>query len=334
MPFQFRLRTLFLLFVVLWSSLATFDLWGIGVFVLVVWLAIGIARSWWIVVGLVCLLMVTAAADLLSALCARESSRYPSCANNLHCCALGLHAYCQANGTFPPAYLVDKSGRPAHSWRVLILPYIGRKDLYQQYDFNEPWDGPHNKRLLGLRPFFYACPSDPDSGPSTASRTSYVAVVGADAAWSGDRPKKLDDLDPVSKTVLLVEVAGADIPWTAPRDVELPNSLGMITGKHTPESNFFFHTPEAGIIVSLADGSQQFLPGESLTPRELPKLLKIGGFREEYMADNGKLINRRIHWPHCIALAVWLASVAWLLTLAVRSRRAANRTAPSDAVSV
>jgi hypothetical protein len=43
---QFRLSTLFLLFVVLWSSLAVFALDGITAFFILILLAVGIARSW------------------------------------------------------------------------------------------------------------------------------------------------------------------------------------------------------------------------------------------------------------------------------------------------
>ena len=58
-PFQFRLRTLLLLFVVLGSSLGVFGAWGIVVFGLVVGLAISIQWSgrcrWLVYLGLVVL---------------------------------------------------------------------------------------------------------------------------------------------------------------------------------------------------------------------------------------------------------------------------------------
>ena len=56
---QYRLSTLFLLFVVLWSSLGVFGGWGIGVFIFLVILAIGIAgRAWilWTLLGMVVLI--------------------------------------------------------------------------------------------------------------------------------------------------------------------------------------------------------------------------------------------------------------------------------------
>ena len=45
-------------------------------------------------------------------------------ANGLQQIKLALENYRQANGCYPPQYLADKFGRPMHSWRVLIWPYL------------------------------------------------------------------------------------------------------------------------------------------------------------------------------------------------------------------
>src|SRR5438105_1376638 len=78
---------------------------------------------------------------------ARPAARRNACGNNMKQIELALLNYHDANKSFPPAYVADAEGKPMHSWRVLILPYLERNDLYQQYDFNEPWNGPHNSRL-------------------------------------------------------------------------------------------------------------------------------------------------------------------------------------------
>ena len=52
-PFQFTLRTLLLLFVVLGSSLAVFGAWGLAVFGLVVGLAVYLRRNQVLVVALI-----------------------------------------------------------------------------------------------------------------------------------------------------------------------------------------------------------------------------------------------------------------------------------------
>ncbi len=44
--------------------------------------------------------------------------------NNLKQISLALLNYENRYGTFPPAYVADKNGRPMHSSRVLILPCL------------------------------------------------------------------------------------------------------------------------------------------------------------------------------------------------------------------
>jgi hypothetical protein len=65
---------------------------------------------------------------------------------------LALEVYYEAHGCYPPQYLVDGQGKPAHSWRVLLLPYLGYDELYRRYRFDEPWNGPHNSLLAGEMP--------------------------------------------------------------------------------------------------------------------------------------------------------------------------------------
>jgi hypothetical protein len=72
------------------------------------------------------------------------------CSNNLKPIGLALQIYHDQYGSFPPANIVDKDGRPMHSWRVLILPNIEQQKLYEAYNFDEPWDGP-NKSTFYLK---------------------------------------------------------------------------------------------------------------------------------------------------------------------------------------
>src|SRR5271157_339454 len=165
--FQFSLRTLLLLFVVLGSSLAVFGAWGIVVFAIVVGLAIylheikslaSLATLALVVLCLMCLIGM-----LLPVGSVHEAARRAQCLNNLKEIAAALQAYHQANGCFPPAYVADKNGKPMHSWRVLILPYLDLDTLYKAYDFTQPWDGPNNKKLLLGQLREFTCPSDATS---------------------------------------------------------------------------------------------------------------------------------------------------------------------------
>ena len=121
-PFQFTLRTLLLLFVVLGSSLDVFGAWGILVFAVVVGLAILVhqAESYaplryliLTVIGLalVILLMPRFSPNAIE----RAGYRTAHCGVKLKCIAEALQQYHKDHGSYPPAYIADKTGKPMHS---------------------------------------------------------------------------------------------------------------------------------------------------------------------------------------------------------------------------
>ena len=340
-PLQFSLRTLLLLCVVLGSSLAVFGGWGIVVFGLVVGLAIYVQRAQslpslgeFVVIVVVLLFLV---ALLLPAVqTARESGRHAQCLNNLMQIATALHHYEQANGCFPPAYVAGKDGRPLHSWRTLILPYMDLSDLYNLFKFSEPWDGPNNKKPRTVPVMVYVCPSDPAFRQLAAARTSYVAVVGPNTAWAGGRPRKLADFGKdASTTIMLVEVTNSGIAWAEPKDLSLDSitaaddksNTPTFTGTHGRREAFFFTYGDGPCInVAMADGSVRTLRLGNRSADELRKLFEIGGCTEEVLYESA----RRVNWPNLAALAVWLVSVGALLTRGAEQEGPANLNSPVD----
>ena len=96
-----------------------------------------------------------------------------------------LDDYYREYGSYPPAYIADKSGTPMHSWRVLILPFFEDEKvqrLYEQYDLSQPWDSDVNRKLLQQRPFVYDCPGSDMRG----SVTAFAAMVGDGCFFNGD----------------------------------------------------------------------------------------------------------------------------------------------------
>src|SRR5210317_613550 len=74
------------------------------------------------------------------------------CKANLRRIGVALLEYHDRCGSFPPAYVLSEHGQRWHSWRVLLLPDLGYTDLHNQYSFDEPWNGPHNRQLLARMP--------------------------------------------------------------------------------------------------------------------------------------------------------------------------------------
>jgi hypothetical protein len=133
--------------------------------------------------------------------------------------ATAVALYYEDKGHYPPAYLADEQGRPMHSWRVLILPYLEARDVYEQYNFSEPWDGPHNRRLAARMPPVFAFSGAQRPGNTT---TNYLAIVGPGTVWPGTSGATADSVgDALGTTILIVENQAAGVHWMEPRDLAL-----------------------------------------------------------------------------------------------------------------
>src|SRR5262249_13538594 len=88
---------------------------------------------------------------------AREAARSLQCMGHLNQLHVAFHNYHDTYGCFPPAYVADANGKPIHSWRVLMLPFIDEVHLYEKYRFDEPWNGPNNRRLANQLNWRFHC---------------------------------------------------------------------------------------------------------------------------------------------------------------------------------
>ena len=189
---------------------------------------------------------------------ARAPSRQGVCSRNLKEIAIALQCYSQHHGRFPPPYTVDEQGKRLHSWRVFILPYLGRGDLYNEIRLNEPWDSPHNRQLASYRPDLFLCPSNPTPWADD-NRTDYVMITGPGTigeATEGVRPKDISD--GAEYTILVAEFANSDIHWMEPRDYDfgtMPHAFvdpdSGATGLGSRHSDIVTGVTAAGVSIRL-----------------------------------------------------------------------------------
>ncbi len=198
----------------------------------------------------------------------REASRRRQCCNNLKQIALAMHDYREAFKCLPPAAITDEDGRPMQSWRLAILAFVEQGPLCERYNAAEPWDSPSNQTLLDARPRCYACPSDTELGPA---RTSYAMIVGEGTV--GGKPNEVVTLadipDGAMNTICVIEVVGAGLKWTEPRDMTVDEAIAYITH---PEASGLKHAHPGGVNALFADGSVHFIP-KTIDPQTLRNLL-------------------------------------------------------------
>ena len=163
---------------------------------------------------------------------------------NLKELALTQMTYASSNEHYyPPAFSRSEDGKPLLSWRVLILPQLGKQQLYDQFHLDEPWDSEHNKKLIPKMPRVFKSPSS-NVGPG---KTTYLSIRGEDTIFSGESEIRIQDVrDGTSNTLTLVEASDSEaVVWTKPDDFirDPDNPLEGLLGVY-----------EDGFLAGLADG--------------------------------------------------------------------------------
>lgn len=281
--YQYSVTALLVVVTLLVMMLAAYRSTGVAGLVLVVWivpLAIGLWKSnpAWITVAIGGVLLALFVALPLLRLANRRIA-HQSCSANLRIIASGLSAYHQVHGSFPPAYVADETGRPLHSWRVLLLPYVGHQDLYERYRFDEPWNGPHNRRLAKRIPAVFQCPhAEPHN-----QLTHYVTVVGDETAWPPESTVSIKDItDGRHGTVILVESHACDIHWMEPRDLD----FGVMSTSVNAANGPCISSPhEGGAQVVLLDGTVRLMATHT-RPDVVRGVLTIAGGESLGITEN------------------------------------------------
>ena len=198
------------------------------------------------VAGIIVVILVL----ILPAMRNPQPRRRPECMNNLKNIALALHNYATKNsGDLPPAYTVDSAGKPLHSWRTLILPYIDRRDLYEKVDLSKPWNDAANAEVFKAYIKVYHCPS----GETPENYTTYLAIVAPNGCFRPTEPRNLAEItDDHGETLMVVDMGSEHaVPWMSPHDADQQSVLDLGSRTKMAHPN--------GTNVAFVDGSVGFL---------------------------------------------------------------------------
>ena len=177
----------------------------------------------------------------------RKIGRPTQSAANLGRIARAMLRYHKTHGCLPPAVGYGPDGKTPHSWRVALLPLLDEQELYDAYRFDEPWDGPHNRRLWEKMPDVYRYPGLPKNSTDTA----YFVLTGPETVFSETQGTRFAQVpDGLSDTILAVE-AKRPVPWTKPEDIPYDSAtpLPALGGFQETDCNLAF-----------CDGSLRRLP--------------------------------------------------------------------------
>ena len=147
--------------------------------------------------------------------------------NHLRELALGMFNFESENGRMPGYANFDKDGKPLLSWRVHLLGIAGQNELYKQFHLDEPWDSPHNIKLVDKMPEVFRAPigwADEETAAALVAegKTVYMMPRGEGMYGTREGLRISDVIDGTSNTIMLVAVRPElAVPWTQPVDVAI-----------------------------------------------------------------------------------------------------------------
>lgn len=182
---------------------------------------------------------------------------------NLERIATAIRNYAADHGSFPPAMTQDASGRPLHSWRVLILPYLDEEKLYRRFDLDVPWDSPENETAaMAKMPNVFRHPGigrgQSRLGTVGIDVSSYYVVRGPDTMFPPAGTRRVADAtDGGDKTLLVVEgTPTAATSWAQPIDLEFDSLQGAVNAGGEIAAGGL---TEGGVAVATVDGEGRFV---------------------------------------------------------------------------
>lgn len=168
-----------------------------------------------------------------------EAIRRSDCLDNLTKISRAIQQYEADRGHLPPAYTVDTDGRKLHSWRVLILPYLGEERLYQSIDLQKPWDDPVNQQARQTAPAIYQC----GYNQLEPAFTSYLANVASDKFFvpAGQTKSRSNLATRDEQEMIMVFEVNSEmaVEWMSPRDGDLKTIRRLIEVNNLPHLSAF-----------------------------------------------------------------------------------------------
>ena len=174
---------------------------------------------------------------------------------------IAMHQYYEKHGAFPFAGDKDGAVGTGLSWRVHILPYLGERALYEEFDLNQPWDSPHNRSLAAQIPEVYKAPYI----ELVEGTTIYLGVATPTESilWNQrksetffhrqGRTRRINQItDGTRYTIMIVAADPSEaVIWTKPADWEFdPDAPRRGLGSNNL----------SGFLVLFADGSPGVIP--------------------------------------------------------------------------
>lgn len=162
--------------------------------------------------------------------------------HHLRAIGLAILNFQSVHRAFPARYNEDRNGSPLLSWRVHILPYLDANELYELFHLDEPWNSPHNIKLIPKMPKCYTSSETTEFG-----KTTFLAI-DAELSLLGPPQRRSPQSAPccrtfadvnsgAANTIMVLHADGREATtWTKPQDFTFPRLDGVLNREGVVEA--------------------------------------------------------------------------------------------------
>lgn len=193
--------------------------------------------------------------------------------NNAKQIMLAMHNHHDTKRQFPSAGNGPNNSQGL-SWRVHLLPYLEHRQLYDQFNLDEPWDSATNKPLIAKMP-------DVFKGAATvgAGQTTFHVFIGEGSFFSKEKPSMRNCLDGTSNTLGVIDAGASKAePWTKPGGLTLSGSSLSASSGNPPAGTYTVVTVD-GRVYQLSPNAPMDLMKLLVNPADKQKIED----REKYL---------------------------------------------------
>ena len=204
---------------------------------------------------------------------ARRGNNREFTASNLESLGTALQEYHDINHQFPTGDILKKNEKgetvPHHGWLSSLLPYLGQEELFQQINFDVPYNDPQNSAAMtqNVEPFFAAGSSRKKTAQGFGI-THFAGIAGETIETNSglgeagifdneNAVRRQDIVDGLSQTFVAGEISHEFPAWGQ------PGNWRRIGKGLNQEFNGFGNAAGDGAFFLMADGSVKFFSNKT-----------------------------------------------------------------------
>lgn len=156
----------------------------------------------------------------------------------------------------------NSASAPPFSWRVALLPHLDQQALYDEFDFSQTWDSPHNRNVAARMPSVFSWDASATEGESglvqgsaeSIPQSDFQYLTGSMGAMGNPSLTQSDQIpDGSDRTLMWGHTPHVTTAWSAPGGWDVESNQDLVK---------WLQSQEGPVHAAMFSGRVVMLPGD------------------------------------------------------------------------